>query len=62
MNVLRSSGPAGGLGLGAASVALSIGAAPPMPEASRERHADQSAVNQLAVFLQRWTNTAGAEQ
>ena len=37
--------------LGAGSIALSIGTAPPMPEASRERHADQPAVNQLAVFL-----------
>lgn len=48
--------------LGAGSIALSIGTATPIPEASLERHADQMAANQLAAFLREWTNTTGGEQ
>jgi hypothetical protein len=49
--------------LGTGSIALSIGTATPVPEAAIERHAaDRMAVNQLAVFLQHWTNTAGGER
>lgn len=44
------------------SIALSIGTATPIPEASLDRHADRMAANQLAVFLRDWTNTAGGEQ
>ena len=47
--------------LGAGSIALSIGTATPIPEASLERHADQMAANQLAAFLREWTNTTGGE-
>lgn len=46
--------------LDAGSIALSIGTAPPMHEASLDRPADHVAVNQLALFLQRWTNTAAS--
>lgn len=48
--------------LGAESIALSIGTATPISEASLERHADRMAANQLAVFLRDWTNTTGGEQ
>ena len=48
--------------LGAGSIALSIGMATPMPAQSVDRSADRMAVNQLAMFLQRWTNTAGGER
>jgi hypothetical protein len=48
--------------LDAGSIALSVGTAPPMQESSLDRHTDQMAVNQLAVFLERWTNTARGEQ
>ena len=44
--------------LDAGRIALSVGTATSVPEASLERHADQRAVNPLAAFLQRWTNTA----
>ena len=47
--------------LGPGSIALSIGTAPPIREASLARHADPVAVDQLAVFLERWTSTAASK-
>ena len=48
--------------LGAGNIALSIGTATPISEASFNRHGDQMAVDQMAVFLQRWTNTTAGDQ
>jgi cell division protein FtsW (lipid II flippase) len=45
--------------LGTASIDLIIGPAGSVPPSASWRQADRIAANPLAIFLERWTNTAG---